>query len=259
MSPESAVPHATARGRKPVRGAPVVDRSFALLATFDGEHRRQSLAELAERSGLPRSTALRLARRLVDNGALERSGNGYVVGLRLLEIASLAPRGHGLRQLAMPYLEDLFHVTRQHVLLAVPEEDEALLVERLSARDAEEVDFRVGGRIPLLRTGVGQVFLAELDPATRERALDGVDISFCAGSPEELERDLADIRRNGFVSFSRTGRLSVAAPIRDRTAVAVAAVSVVVPSSGAEPRQYIPVVRATALGISRELRGNGSR
>lgn len=39
----------------------------------------------------------------------------------------------------MPYMEDLFHVTREHVLLAVRVQCEALLVDRLSARDANPV------------------------------------------------------------------------------------------------------------------------
>ncbi|MFB7312652.1 hypothetical protein [Streptomyces sp. NPDC056192] len=43
----------------------------------------------------PRSTTRQLAHKLTDVGALARLGNGrYVVGVRLLEIASLAPRGN---------------------------------------------------------------------------------------------------------------------------------------------------------------------
>ncbi|MFE0208879.1 hypothetical protein [Streptomyces sp. NPDC058985] len=57
-------------------------------------------------------------------------------------------------------MDDLFHVTRQHVLLAVRDQAEALLVERLSARDVSPVLYRVGGRLPLTSTGVGLVLLA---------------------------------------------------------------------------------------------------
>ena len=38
---------------------------------------------------MPVSTALRLARQLVAQGALERRGRSYVIGLRLWELASL--------------------------------------------------------------------------------------------------------------------------------------------------------------------------
>jgi DNA-binding IclR family transcriptional regulator len=101
------------RGRRPAHGEPVLDRAFRIMTAFGPAHRSLSLAALSGRAGLPKPTALRLARKLVDWGALERVVNGdYVVGLRLLEIASLAPRGHGLRTTALPYMEDLHHATR---------------------------------------------------------------------------------------------------------------------------------------------------
>ncbi|WP_437083456.1 IclR family transcriptional regulator domain-containing protein [Streptomyces sp. enrichment culture] len=67
----------------------------------------------------------------------------------------MAPRGHGLRAAALPCMEELHRVTGQHILLAVRDGDEAVLVERLSARDSAEVKYRVGGRLPLTGTGIG--------------------------------------------------------------------------------------------------------
>lgn len=118
------------------------------------------LGELSRR-GVPKSTALRLARTLMKLGVLERAdAESFVIGLRLWEIASLAPQIQGLRGVAMPFMEDLNLITRQHVLLAVREGEQALLVERLSAHAASPVLYRVGGRLPLHSTGVGQVLLA---------------------------------------------------------------------------------------------------
>ncbi|MBZ2406840.1 IclR family transcriptional regulator [Streptomyces sp. L06] len=229
-----------------------MDRAFALLGAFDSDHRALSLAELARRGGIPRSSALRLARSLVQVGALERLDDGrFVVGLRLLETASLAPRGHGLRAVAMPYMEDLFHVTRQHVLLAVRDGQEALLVERLSALDAGPVQYRVGGRLPLTDTGVGLVLLAFAPAAVQDHALghDAVE------TPADLRRVLAEVRRSDFV----LGRQShpwpvstVAAPVREGGEV-VAALSVVAPSTGFADAGYGPAVRATARAVSRRL------
>src|ERR1035438_2406939 len=106
------------RGRRPAQGEPVLDRAFRILTSFGPAHRSLSLTSLSGRAGLPKASALRIARKLVEWGALERTEDGaYVVGLRLLEIASLAPRGHGLRATALPYMEDLLHATGQHVLL----------------------------------------------------------------------------------------------------------------------------------------------
>jgi DNA-binding IclR family transcriptional regulator len=162
-----------ARGKRPARGDPVVDRAFALLAAFDARHRVLSLGELSRRSGIPASSALRLAGRLLAWGALERGEDGrFSVGVRLWEVASLAPRGQGLKQVALPFMGDLEEVTRQHVLLAVRDGVDALLVERLSGHQAMPVLYRVGGRLPLHSTGVGLVLLAFADPAFQESVLE---------------------------------------------------------------------------------------
>jgi len=248
-------------GENPTPGEALVERVFALLSSFDSENRALPLAGLTRRTGMPRSTALRLARQLTDVGALERLDDGrFVIGLRLLEIASLAPRGHGLRAVAMPYMEDLFHVTGQHVLLAVRDNHQALLVERLSAHDAAPVRFRVGERMALTTTGVGLVLLANAPVGVQERVLQ----DFVAGegdttirTPEELRRSLAEIRRGDYAVARRLDpaapRTTVAAPVRAREGV-VAALSVVAPSPEFDPTAYVPAVRATARAISRELR-----
>ncbi|MGI9006774.1 MAG: IclR family transcriptional regulator domain-containing protein [Streptosporangiaceae bacterium] len=94
--------------------------------------------------------------------AMPSSGHGR----GRLEVSSLAPRGNGLRQTALPFMADLHVATRQHVLLAVRDGSEAVLVERLSARGAAKVLYRVGGRMPLHATGVGLCLLANA-PARR--------------------------------------------------------------------------------------------
>ncbi|MGY0021431.1 IclR family transcriptional regulator [Streptomyces sp. YJ-C3] len=247
------------RGGRPAEGQPVIERAFALLGAFDSDHRALSLADLARRSGTPRSSALRLARSLVQVGALERLDDGrFVVGLRLLETASLAPRGHGLRAVAMPFMEDLFHVTRQHVLLAVRNDDEALLVERLSALDASPVRYRVGGRLPLASTGVGLVLLAFAPLAVQERAIAAYDPGHGGEdilSGEDLRRVLAEVRRADFARGHQNRpwpRSTVAAPVRDGDDV-VAALSVVVPGTSGSDPGYGPAVRAAARAVSRRL------
>ena len=241
------------------RGDPVIDRAFALLSGFDPTHRVLSLTDLARRSGLPTSTALRLARRLVDLGALERRGRDYVIGVRLWEIASLAPRGLGLREAAMPVMGDLSEATHQHVLLAVREGNEAVLVERLSGRTAISVLYRVGGRLPLHSTGVGLVLLAYADPAFQQAILARPLIHLPEQVPvdsTQLRRTLADVRRDELAVVRRNEPeplVSVAAPIRGESDEVVAALSVIVPPGVTDPARVGPAIRAAARAISRSL------
>jgi DNA-binding IclR family transcriptional regulator len=91
MSDQALAPLA-ARGGRPTRGEPVLDRAFRILTAFGPDHRSLSLTALSLRAGVPKPSALRIIRKLVQWGALERVSSGeYVVGARLREVASLAP------------------------------------------------------------------------------------------------------------------------------------------------------------------------
>ena len=251
------------RGRRPPQGDPVVDRALALLAAFDAGHRSLTLGELARRSGIPTSSTLRLAGRLVAWGALERDTDGrFTVGLRLWEVAALAPRAHGLREVALPFMRDLSEVTRQHILLAVREGQEAVLVERLSAHQAMPVLYYVGGRLPLHSTGVGLVLLASAPAPFQEEVLAQPLVhepEKTPVSPAALRRTLAQVRRDGLATIRRRvpqPLVTVAAPVFDAEEKVVASLSVLVPEEGADPRVLGPAVRTASRAVSRGL---GSR
>ena len=95
-------------------------RAFGVLEAFTPASPALTLSEIARRAGLPLTTAHRLVGELRAAGALERDGDGtYRIGLRLWEIASLAPRGVPLREAALPFLEDLYEVTHENAQLGV--------------------------------------------------------------------------------------------------------------------------------------------
>jgi DNA-binding IclR family transcriptional regulator len=255
------------RGRRPPQGEPVVDRALALLGAFDADHPHLTLSELSRRSGIPTSSALRLACRLLAWGALERDPDGrFSVGLRLCEVAALSPRSQGLRRVAMPFMSDLGEATRQHALLAVRDGGEAFMVEQLSSHGAVATLYRPGSRIPLYSTGVGLVLLAFADSDLQEKVLARPLMhvpEMIPVSADELRCTLAEIRRAGFVTFRRAPTdvigplVSVAAPVRDARGAVVAAMSVLVPADSAEPRVLAMAVRAAARGVSCELGGTG--
>ncbi|MCU7723973.1 IclR family transcriptional regulator [Actinoplanes sp. KI2] len=247
----------TARGET----GPVLRRATQLLTAFTPDRPGLTLSQLARRAGLPLTTTHRLAGELVHCGLLERDSDGvYRVGLRLWEIASLAPRGLGLRERALPYMEDLFAVTRENVQLAVREGIESVYVERLAGRHAVPVLTRVGGRFPLYPTGVGRVLLAHAPADVQEAVLAGPLTRFTpltVVDAQALRKILADVRTHGFAVNDRQvtmDSLSVAAPIRAADGSVVAAVSIVVTSGSALPAALAPAVRATAHGITRALR-----
>jgi len=241
-----------------VRSAP--DRLLSVLAAFDHTHPALCLSDIARRAGLSLTTAHRLVGALTEWGALERDASGvYHVGLRLWEVAALAPRGLALRQLAIPYLEDLYEATHENVALAVRDGSEVVYIEWISGRSAVGVKIQVGARWPLHATGVGLALLAHGGPEFQAEYCAGRLAAFTPHTitdPARLRRILAEVRRTGCAVSSRQvtlDALSVAAPVRGADGCVVSAVSVVVPQQEAQIPALIPAVRLAARGISRAL------
>ncbi|WFE28174.1 IclR family transcriptional regulator [Solwaraspora sp. WMMD791] len=242
-------------------GRSVTSKVLALLDAFSPAEPALTLSELARRAGLPLPTAHRRVAELVAWGALERGADGrFRIGLRLWELGSLAPRGLGLRELALPVLEDLYEVTHENVQLAVRQDLELVFIERIAGRHAVPVLTRVGGRFALHATGVGLVLLAHAPDEVRERVLAAPLERYTRltiTDPARLRRHLAEARRVGYAVSDRQvtmDALSVAAPIWGPTGV-TAAVSLVVAYDRADPLALAPLVQAAGRAISRALTG----
>ena len=260
----SGTPVSGRPGRPPL-GEAMLARAFRVLGAFSSSGQALSLAALSTRAGLPKSTAFRITAQLVDVGALERLSNGnFVVGLRLLEIAALAPRGHGLRAAALPYMQDLHRVTEQHVLLAVRDGKEAVLVERLSSRTATPVAHRIGGRLPLDTTGVGIALLAHSPSDIRSAVLD--DASSHSGdllSRRRLRQLIASARNQGVVTLTGPNPVpggpeeitTIAAPVFDICGDVVAAISIVSPGRNTALLGHRIALRTASLAIARAAGG----
>jgi DNA-binding IclR family transcriptional regulator len=244
-------------------GKSVTGKALALLAAFTPDAPELTLTELSRRARVSLPTAHRRAAELLAWGALERTPAGhYHIGLRLWEVASLAPRGLGLREVSLPFLEDLYEITRENIQLVVREDAEVVFVERITGRDAVRVRTRVGGRFALHATGVGLVLLAHAPLDVQERVLGSRLERYTSKTmtdPAVIRTVLANVRSRGCaVSNGQVtlDALSVAAPITGRDGAVVAAVSLVVHADSADPATLAPVVRAAARGISRALSGS---
>jgi DNA-binding IclR family transcriptional regulator len=249
----------TGRGSGAATGS-VTGRALRVLEAFTPAAPVRTLTDIARHTGLPLTTTHRLVGELARWGALERDPQGaYRIGLRLWEIASLAPRGLGLRELALPQLSDLVHVTGENAQLAVREDLSVVFVERLAGRGAVPVLTRVAGRFALMPTGVGRVLLAYAPPEIQERVLAGPPARCTVETecePAALRQLLAEVRRTGVAICERQVTLdsvSVAAPVHGPQGDVVAAVSVVAHVDRVQPHTLVPLVQVAARGISRSL------
>ena len=246
-------------GNTSTPGATVTSRALALLGAFDEQHRRLTLTELAQRAALPVPTTHRLVGELVAWQALARDGEGrYVVGRRLWEVGLLAPVNLGLREVALPHLQDVHATTRDTVHLAVREGTRALYVERLAG--STPVVSQMGSRLPLHATGVGKVLLAWAPDDVRDLALSAPEqvTAHTVVDPLRLRRELEEVRRRGCARTAQEmtlGTSSLAVPVRDPAGEVVAALGVVVPAQRRDLLRLLPVLQVAARAIGRRLPG----
>ena len=235
-------------------------RVLAVLAAFGPAHPSLTLSEISRRSGLSLTTTHRLVGELRRWGGLERDADGrYAIGLRLLELGALAPHGLQMRELAMPYLDDLHHATRANIHLAVRDGHDIVYVESLRARGAVPVLSRLGGRWPVHATGTGQVLLAFADPEQQAELLSRPLTRFTPHTVtdvDQLRRILAEVRRTGVAIADNQltpGALAVAVPVRGPRDEVIASLGVTVERDATPSHALVPALVRTARSISRVL------
>lgn len=234
----------------------VIDRISLVLDAFEG-HGRLTHAQVVRRTGLPRSSVHRILEQLVRLRWLRRDGRDYELGLRLMELGSLAVHQDRLHRAAVPFLHELHRSTGYVVHLAVLDGTDVVYLDKVGGRLGNAVPTRVGGRQPAHCTAVGKAILADTEAAdffgggavrTKTR--------YSIATAAQLRTELAKVRAHG-VAFEREESLAgfgcVAAPIGE-VGRAVAAVSICGPIQRMtlDHRLAAPV-RMTALGIWRNV------
>nr|WP_308115811.1 IclR family transcriptional regulator [Rhodococcus sp. BP-241] len=235
----------------------MVGRVFSVLDAFSTSRRTLRLAEIADSAGLPRPTAMRIIRQLVEHGALVRHGMEYEVGPRMWHLGLLAAVQSDLRDVAAPFLNDLHAATRATVHLAVREGDGALYLDRLAGSTSVPVVSRVGETLPMHCTGVGKILLAYAPDDVRRRVLDRLSrqTAHTLTNRSVLTAQLDEARRRGFATTSEEmtlGACSVAVPVLAGGA-AVAALGVVVPRLGRDTARFVTAMTVAARGVGRML------
>lgn len=239
----------------------VIERMMTLLDVLAHHHDAVSLKQLSLETGLHPSTAHRILGAMTHSGFVERAEPGaYRLGIRLLELGNIVKSRINIRQVALPFMEQLHERIGEAVNLGIRHEDEIVYVERTSSgRSLVRVVYLVGGRAPLHLTSVGKLFLAADTPEAvrayaRRTGLPGKTPHSLSSLPV-LEKELEKIRRHDLAfdnEEAEIGLRCVAAPIRNDEGVLVAGLSVSAPSERHSP-DWVAQVKQTADHISQAL------
>jgi IclR family transcriptional regulator, KDG regulon repressor len=195
-------------------------KALALLDAFPEDGGWIGVSELGRRAGVSKPSAFRLLGTLEADSYVERDGANYCLGRQMFELGNrIRPcRPGGLREVALPYLTELYERTRRTVHLALLEGTQVLYLEKLERRGVQTPS-RVGGRAPATCTALGKALLAFAGDDTIEQVIDEGLLRRTPrtlAEPYALQRNLDQVRLDG-VAYDReemaTGLWCVAAPI----------------------------------------------
>lgn len=233
--PQPATGRSSGEGLKSVATALDVLECFAL----DDE---LGVSDIARRLGIAKSTAHRLLTTLCSRGMADRNPETgqYRLGMHLYELGQLAQARMRLRHLALPLLGELRNLTGHTIHLGVADGADVVHTERIDSPDSVGVMGRMGRRFPSHCTATGKAIAAfnpEFAEARRQAGFPPRTLATIR-SVADYDQALALTRRLGVGVVhgeAVTGMSSVAAPVRDLSGKAYAAISVAAPTIALRP------------------------
>jgi DNA-binding IclR family transcriptional regulator len=218
-----------------------VERACAVLCAFSAAEPQLSLRDLAERAGLPKATAHRLAGSLVATGFMEHRDDGrYSLGLRLSELGALVRADLDVVGVCSPVLDGLSAATNETVLLGAVDWDslELTIVGARVSQQTLSVTPITGQRLTIPPGAPGKALLSGLPEAETESVLARLPLPSLTDKTHtdraQLVSEIAQARRLGFAVAEDEyldGVSGVAVPVMFEGGRPRAAIGVVGPSS----------------------------
>lgn len=249
-----------------------LDRAFGLLEALSWEPAGMQLTELAQATGLHKSTVHRLLAALIALGYVrkaEESGR-YRLSLKILELSGRITDNLDVLATARPLLEQLRDKTQEAVHLVVRDGADIVYVYKAESRgSAYRMFSRIGMRRALYCTAAGKSLLAAMPDDAVEKIWRTSEIKpyteHTILTLEALLAELDGIRSRGYALDNEENELGVrciAAALTDYTGASTAAFSISAPvirMSDQRIEELSADVLATRAQICAELGFDGHR
>jgi DNA-binding IclR family transcriptional regulator len=193
-------------------GVAVLDRAFALLNAFGPTDERLTLTELSRRTGLYKSTVLRLLGALEHGGFIRKLSDGqYAIGHQPLRLATLYQRSFQVGPVVEPILQQLSRDLGETASFYVRQGDQRLVLYRVEPSRSVRVAIRVGEEFAIDKGASGKVLLAfteSSDPRWNDVREQLFAVSYGERDPETTSASVPVFDSTGMI----TGALTVSGP-----------------------------------------------
>lgn len=242
-------------------------RSIQVLETFAASEDPLSLDELARATGLAKPTALRFLRLLESARLLVREPGAkrYAVGDRLNTLAWTVLRNARFRAERHSILQRLVQELGETCNVAMLEGRELVYLDRVETLSPLRLNLTPGSRVPLHCTSGGKLFLSRLPRSRWQRLLGSEPLARptvnTLTDPDDLERELAQIRRQGWSADREemlVGIICLAVPVLAGNGELLASLALQAPLARMTHEQslaHLPRLRAAAVDLAATFKG----
>lgn len=178
-----------------------------------------TIPELAEQTGLAKSTVHDHLKTLEDRGLIINDGREFDLSLKFLEYGNYSIENYDIISAAKPKLRRVADITEETVWLTVEERGQYVNIDMVVGDRGIQTQGVLGGRYTLHAGAAGKTFLAHFPEDRIEEVLAGDLVAHTEKtitSEDELRKEIEEIREEG-IAFSdgevTEGVRGVAAPI----------------------------------------------
>ncbi|QDU71451.1 IclR family transcriptional regulator [Mucisphaera calidilacus] len=238
---------------------PNLSKACSALKWLAGETRPVSTSEVARQLSMPRTTAFRMLRTLVDEGMLEEIDGRYRSGVGLLHLGLQALNSVEVNTQADPILKRLSHDTGETAHMAVRADAQMLITKVIDSPSPIRVASRPGTLVSIHCSATGKAVLAAMKPQDRQDVLERIQFEVRTDAThsgvDSLEDDLITIRKRGYAIDDEEyfeGVRCLAATVFDAYEQPVGAIGITA-TTERFPKKKIPVIAAQVTAAASEL------
>lgn len=210
-------------------------RGLAVIRAFTQQRRHLTIAQLSQRTGIPRAAVRRCLYTLAKLGyVVADEARGYSLRPGILALGHAYLSSTPLATMVQPLLDHISDALHESSSMAVLEGDEILYIARSTTTTRlMSIDLGIGSRLPAYCSSMGRVLLASLSAAELDGYLSRVKLTRLTNrtivSASELKRALDEVRRDEFSVVDQEleiGLRSIAVPVTDPSGKVVASINV---------------------------------
>lgn len=240
-------------------------RGLAVIRGFAEEQRPMSIAQLSQKTGIPRA-AVRRCLYTLEQLEYVSAANGGLFSLRpkLMTLGYAFLSSTPLTASAQPFLDRVSQEVQESCSLATLDREDILYVARSVSSRIISVNLNVGSRLPAHCTSIGYVLLAELPAPELRKYLERAQLrpytEKTITSKKALREHLTRVKEAGYAIADQQmerGVISIAVPVRNVAGTAVAGINVITQATRASTRdmraRFLPPLLAAARDIGAQL------